>query len=97
MNQTLVVVPTYNERENLPPLCESCWPCRSRSMCWWSMTILLMARDGWPKNWPPDTSSSTCFIAAKRMALGHAYLRRVQMGAGTGIRVRVRIGWRYVA
>src|SRR5438445_7022862 len=70
MNKTLVVVPTYNERENLPPL--------SQRLCAWTVRVdLLVVED----NSPDSTGKIADELAAKHPSI-HVLHRDEKSGLG---------------
>ena len=97
MNKTLVVVPTYNERENLPPLAQ-------RLLALPVPVDLLVVDD----NSPDGTGKLADELAAKhpvdsrpaphgKERAGPGLHRGLQVGAGARLRVCLRVGRRLLA
>ena len=95
MNKTLVIVPTYNERDNLPPLAER--------LLQLPVPVDLLVVDD---NSPDGTGQLADELAAKHPAihvlhraqkqgLGPRLLRRIRLGAGAGLRIHHGDGRRF--
>src|SRR6185295_13282357 len=93
--KALVIVPTYNERDNLPPLVE-------RLMKLPTPVEILVVDD----NSPDGTGKVADEIAARNPMVhvlhrqeknGPSVYCRVQMGFGTRLRIHLRDGWRFFA
>ena len=50
--RTLVIIPTFNEQENLPLILQRLHAAVPRSTCWSSTTTARTAPDSWPTSWP---------------------------------------------
>ena len=73
MERTLVIVPTYNERDNLPSWRNGCCASLSPWTCWSWMTTRPTAPANWPMNSPPNIPPSTSCTAPQKEGLGRAY------------------------
>ena len=75
MNPTLIIVPTYNERENLPRMARTPFVAAGRRWtCWWWTTIRRTARAKSPMNWRRNTRKFTSCTGAEKNGLGRAYI-----------------------
>ena len=73
-----VVLPTYNERENLEPMVAAVRAAldasRPTTRCWSSTTPRPTAPASSPTSWPRATRACGCCTGPRKQGLGQAYI-----------------------